>query len=299
MSDTAINVTDLCMVYKTKTVLDHVSLTIPRGQHVALLGPNGAGKSTLVEILAGFRRPSAGRVRVLGENPLTDSLEWRSKVSMVFQIWNDHKEWRVRDFLAYVATSYRLAGQTPPDVDGMMEAVGVSDKAKARLKTLSGGQRRRVDVAAALLGSPELLFLDEPTTGFDPEIRRSFHSLIKSLGSGTTVVWTTHDLAEAEATCDRIVMLSAGAIVADGSARELRSRFTSGTRVSWRDEEGLYHEREVERPASLLAELAVQEGVTDIEVRQSSLEDIYMAIFSEESRTDAFATTPTHLVGAH
>lgn len=299
MSETAIDVTDLCMVYKTKTVLDHVSLTIPRGQHVALLGPNGAGKSTLVEILAGFRRPSAGRVRVLGDNPLTESLEWRRKVGMVFQVWNDHKEWRVRDFLTYVATSYNLAGQVPPDVEEMMERVGIAEKAKARLKTLSGGQRRRVDVAAALLGSPELLFLDEPTTGFDPEIRRSFHSLIKSLGNETTVVWTTHDLAEAEAACDRILMISSGAIVADGSASELRSRFTSGTRVSWRDREGLYHEREVDRPASLLAELAAQDGVTDLEVRQSSLEDIYMAIFSEEPTPGSFVPTPSHLVGAH
>ncbi|PPI41096.1 MULTISPECIES: ABC transporter ATP-binding protein [unclassified Rathayibacter] len=284
----AISVEGLRMRYGAKDVLAGVTLDVERGQRIAVLGPNGAGKSTMIEILEGFRRPSAGRVRVLDADPLDAPSVWRSRIGIVLQAWRDHGTWRVRELLELVAASHDAArpGVALP-VGEMLRSVGLEDLADRRLATLSGGQRRRVDVAAALIGRPELVFLDEPTTGFDPEIRAAFHELIRALTPETTVLWATHDLHEAEAMCDRIVILARGSVEADGSPEELRDRFASGTTVRWRADGGL-HTEHVGDPAPVLARLSAQ-GVdlSGLEVRRASLEDAYLAIVAGSEAVDA------------
>lgn len=287
----SIKVDSLSMQYGTKRVLNGISLEVPAGQRIAVLGPNGAGKSTMIEVFEGFRRPSAGRLSVLGENPASASSEWKSQLGIVLQAWRDHGSWRVRDFLQYMATAHNSAGRTARDVDEMLDLVDLKTSAKQQLRSLSGGQRRRVDVAAALIGHPDLLFLDEPTTGFDPEIRRSFHRLISALAGGTTIVWATHDLHEAEAMCDRIVILVGGKIVADGSPAHLRQVMADNSRVSWRTSVGSFH-RNLPDPMPLLASLVNgEQEIYDLEVKQGSLEDAYLAIVRDnESSLTPVAT---------
>ncbi|AZZ56756.1 ABC transporter ATP-binding protein [Rathayibacter iranicus] len=284
----AVSVEALRMRYGVKDVLADVTLHVERGQRIAILGPNGAGKSTLIEILEGFRRPSAGRVRVLDADPIGAPAMWRSRIGIVLQVWRDHGTWRVREFLEFVAAAHDAArpGVALP-VHDVLLSVGLSDLRDRRLATLSGGQRRRVDVAAALIGRPELVFLDEPTTGFDPEIRASFHELIRTLTPDTTVLWATHDLHEAEAMCDRIVILVRGAVEADGTPDELRDRLGSGTTIRWRTEGRLHTER-VDDPAPVLARLSAG-GVdlSGLEVRRASLEDAYLSIVAGSENVDA------------
>jgi ABC-2 type transport system ATP-binding protein len=220
-----ISVEGLCMRYRTLDVLRDVAFQVRRGEVLALLGPNGAGKTTTVEILEGFRRPSAGQVRVLGANPLTADRRWRARTGIVLQSWQDHGKWRVREFLAYQASYYRpyAAGQAPGlwDADDLLAAVGLAGQARTPVRRLSGGQRRRLDLAIAVAGRPELLFLDEPTAGLDPQARREFHDLLTGIRCelGTTVLMTTHDLDEAGRLAGRIIILAGGLI-------ELRQAFS-------------------------------------------------------------------------
>src|SRR4051812_31950369 len=206
-----IDVRDLRMRYGTKDVLHGVSFTARKGEVLVLLGPNGAGKTTTIEILEGFRMRSAGEVRVLGRDPAIGDERWRARLGVVLQSWRDHGKWRVREFLAHLGTYY--APYTTPRIkrpwhpDELIEAVGLTEHAGKKLRTLSGGQRRRLDVGIGLVGRPELLFLDEPTASFDPRARREFHDLVRRVvGIGeTTVLLTTHDLDEAEKLADRIL----------------------------------------------------------------------------------------------
>ena len=274
----AVDVRGLSTRYGERLVLDGLDLEIPAGQRVAVLGPNGAGKSTLIEILEGIRRPSSGELAVLGVDPATAPESWKSRIGVVLQSWRDHGAWRVEDLLAYIAAAHRSAGRTELwDVGELLGAVGLAEQARQRLRPLSGGQRRRIDVAAALLGCPELLFLYEPTTGFDPVVRRDFHRLMNSLAPGTTIVWATHDLQEAQKMCDRILILNGGRITADGSPEGLRTAMSSETTVTWRTGAGPQGRRLAE-PRELIAELAVDPDVDDLEVRRGSLEDAYLAI---------------------
>ncbi len=186
----------LSMRYGDASVLDDVDLSVGRGEVVALLGPNGAGKTTTVEILEGFRPRSAGHVCVLGADPAHGDDAWRARMGIVLQSWRDHSKWRVRDLLRYQSQLYARFRETSWNVDDLLVAVALDDKADQPIARLSGGQRRRLDLALGLAGRPELLFLDEPTASLDPQARRDFHALIHRAVTelGTTVLMTTHDL---------------------------------------------------------------------------------------------------------
>lgn len=269
----AIEVRDVSMSYGHKLALDGVSFSIAPGEKVALLGPNGAGKSTLIEILAGFRSPSAGSVTVLGTNPLTTTQGGRGGVGLMLQNWQDHAKWQVGQFLLQVATSM---GKSPAQARDLASRVGLGECWDTRLRALSGGQRRKVDLASALMGDPGLLILDEPTTGFDVESRREFQRLVLDVASPTTVLWATHDLVEAEAVCDRIVMLSDGHVAANDTPQELRARHARHTTVTWTSHGTRHTQRTIDNVNELLLTLLLRGEAEDLEVRRSSLEDVYL-----------------------
>ena len=281
----AVDVCDLWMRYGSTDILKGVTFTIRRGEVVALLGPNGAGKTTTIEIMEGFRVHSAGRVAVLGADPSQAGERWRARVGVVLQTWRDHAKWRVRELLehlgAYYAPYSTKAIQRPWDIDELLAAVGLTECAHKRIARLSGGQRRRLDVAIGIVGRPELLFLDEPTAGFDPEARREFHELVHQqvARDRTTVLITTHDLDEADKLADRVLVLAGGQIIADGSPDELSSRMSTQAEVRWsRDSQRYVHStREATR---FVRDLFAQygEAIRDLEVRRASLEDTYVAL---------------------
>ncbi|GIM95834.1 ABC transporter ATP-binding protein [Paractinoplanes toevensis] len=285
VDERVIDVRDLRMRYGAKDVLAGVSFTARRGEVLALLGPNGAGKTTTIEILEGFRMRSAGEVRVLGVDPAGAGEHWRARVGVVLQSWRDHGKWRVRELLKHLGTYYAPYStdeiRRPWPVDDLLDAVGLTAHADQRVMRLSGGQRRRLDVAIGIVGRPELLFLDEPTTGFDPAARREFHDLVHRLTDvdETTILLTTHDLDEAEKLADRIVILNDGLIIADGSADQLSRQVTGLTEVRWtRDGQRFIHA--AEDATAFVRQLFLQYGedIADLEVRRNSLEDTYMKL---------------------
>ncbi|ORM37897.1 ABC transporter ATP-binding protein [Williamsia sp. 1135] len=280
----AIRVDGLRMRYGTTDVLDDLTFDIPAGQKVAVLGPNGAGKSTLIEILEGMRRPSGGQVSVLGHQPDSAPEQWRSRLGVVLQAWRDHGTWKVADFLRYVSAAHRAAGVTDLwPVPELLAAVELDDRAGQQIRSLSGGQRRRVDVAAALISRPELLFLDEPTTGFDPEIRQSFYELIHNLAQSTTIIWATHNLHEAEEMCERIIILNGGQVVADGSPTELRSTLASTSTVTWMSPHGPQRRTVADSDALIRDLVTGSEHVWDMDVRRGNLEQVYLSIVREDN----------------
>ncbi len=291
---TAVAVSDLRMRYGTKDVLHGVSFAIQRGEVVTLLGPNGAGKTTIIEILEGFRSPSAGAVEVLGIDPAHADEDWRARVGIVLQSWRDHGKWRVRQLLQNLGQFYEPYATAdrprPRPIDELIETVGLTEQADQRISTLSGGQRRRLDVAIGLIGRPELLFLDEPTAGFDPEARHDFHGLVRGLSDSeeTTIFLTTHDLDEAEKLADRIVILASGRIVADGTADDLARSVSTTAEVRWiRD--GVRHTETTTDATAFVRELLASDGsgVEELEVRRASLEDTYMAMVRRDEAPDA------------
>ncbi|WP_084124597.1 ABC transporter ATP-binding protein [Demequina sp. NBRC 110054] len=278
MSAPAIRITDLHKHYGDLHAVDGLDLEIPRGEVFALLGPNGAGKSTTVEILEGFRKRTSGEVEVLGEDPQRASKEWRHRVGVMLQGTSERGLLTARESLQYAASLYRDAR----DVDEMLAAVGLTEKAGAKPATLSGGQRRRLDVALALIGRPELVFLDEPTTGFDPEARRQFWGLIESVrGDGTTVVLTTHYLDEADHLADRIGIIASGSLVALDTPEGLRSR-ASDARVSW-VEDGVHRVEQTPSASAFLRDLLARTPgeIEALEVRHPSLEDVYLQMIGD------------------
>jgi len=292
-----LDVRDLRMRYGSKDVLDGVSFTARRGEVLALLGPNGAGKTTTIEILEGFRMRSAGEVRVLGTDPATAGEDWRARIGVVLQSWRDHGKWRVRELLHHLGTYYadfstpRLPRPWP--ADELIELVGLGPQAGLRINRLSGGQRRRLDVAIGIVGRPEVLFLDEPTVGFDPAARREFHDLVHRLTDvdDTTVLLTTHDLDEAEKLADRIVILAAGRIIAEGSADQLSRRVAGEAEIRW-SRGGSRYVHAAADATGFVRELFLQYGedIADLEVRRSSLEDTYMSLVRDfEAGRDATA----------
>jgi ABC-2 type transport system ATP-binding protein len=270
------------MSYGPTEVLRGVDFTLAPGEVVALLGPNGAGKTTTIEILEGFRAPSAGRTTVLGVEPIGADEAWRARVGVVLQSWRDHARWRVRELLAHLGEFYRPYATPerprPWPTDDLLARVGLAEKANRQILSLSGGERRRLDVAVGLVGRPELLFLDEPTAGFDPRARRDFHDLIHSLADDeVTILLTTHDLDEAERLADRILVLAGGRIVADGSPDTLRRRVSTTAEVRWA-RDGATHVHSTDDPAEYLREVLGAPGgaITDLEVRRATLEDAYL-----------------------
>jgi len=283
--DLVLDVRDLRMRYGRTGVLSGVSFGARRGEVLALLGPNGAGKTTTIEILEGFRMRSSGQVSVLGTDPAHGGEAWRARIGVVLQSWRDHGKWQVRELLAHLGSYYApYSGSGVPrpwDADELIATVGLTEQAGQRVRRLSGGQRRRLDVAIGIVGRPELLFLDEPTAGFDPEARREFHDLVHRLADReeATILLTTHDLDEAEKLADRILILAGGRIVADGSADELSRLMSTQAEVRWsRDGQRFVHS--ADEPTRFVRELFRQygESVEDLEVRRASLEDTYMAL---------------------
>ena len=280
-----LDVRDLRMRYGRNDVLAGVTFAARRGEVLSLLGPNGAGKTTTIEILEGFRMRSAGRVSVLGVDPAHGGEAWRARIGVVQQSWRDHAKWHVRELLMHLGRYYAPYSTAelprPWDADELLATVGLTELAGQKIRRLSGGQRRRLDVAIGIVGRPELLFLDEPTAGFDPQARRDFHDLVHRLSDldETTILLTTHDLDEAEKLADRILILAGGQIVADGSADELSRRMSTQAEVRWsRDGQRFVHS--ADDPTRFVRELFRQygESVEDLEVRRASLEDTYMAL---------------------
>ncbi|GAA2904635.1 multidrug ABC transporter ATP-binding protein [Actinoplanes cyaneus] len=288
VAEPVIEVRDLRMRYGPKEVLNGIGFSARPGEVLALLGPNGAGKTTTIEILEGFRRRSAGHVRVLGTDPEHGGERWRARLGVVLQSWRDHGKWQVRELLEHVGLHY-LPFRTeqivrPWPVDELLDAVGLTGAGRTRVSKLSGGQRRRLDVAIGIVGRPELLFLDEPTVGFDPAARRDFHDLIHELTdmADTTVLLTTHDLDEAEKLADRILILAGGRIIASGSADELSRRVAGESEIRWtRDGQRFVHS--TADATAYVRELFRQygEAIGDLEVRRSSLEETYMKLVHE------------------
>ena len=280
----SVRVRGLRKSYGDVAAVDGVDLDIYHGEVFALLGPNGAGKTTTVEILEGYRRRDGGEVTVLGTDPGHAGREWRSRIGIVLQSNADADELTVREMIRYFAAYY----PHPADPDAVIESVGLTEKAGARLRQLSGGQRRRVDVALGIVGNPELLFLDEPTTGFDPEARRQFWHLIKGLADGgTTILLTTHYLDEAEALAHRVAVIAAGRIRAVGPPSELGGRGTARATVSWMTGDGR-RSLETDTPSAVVTELAARfDGeVPELTVTRPSLEDIYLAMIGHAGGTE-------------
>lgn len=278
-----IDVNGLRMSYGTKEVLTVLDFAIEPGSVTALLGPNGAGKTTTVEILEGFRMRSAGDVSVLGSDPAHGNETWRAGMGIVLQEWNDNGKWRVRDLLSHFADYYRPYSD-PWDADDLLALVGLGDLAQQRVQTLSGGQRRRLDVAAGIVGNPALLFLDEPTTGFDPHARREFHELIHRLTDvdGTTVLLTTHDLDEAEKLADRILILAGGQIIADGSPDALARKVRATAEVRWK-QDGQLHVHATDNATEYVRKLLATDAgaVTGLDIHRANLEDAYLTLVTQ------------------
>jgi ABC-2 type transport system ATP-binding protein len=294
--DIAIEVRDLRMRYGSTDVLRGVDFTARRGEVIALLGPNGAGKTTTIEILEGFRMRSAGHVEVLGTDPAHGDERWRARLGIVLQSWRDHAKWQVRELLDYIGSYYPCYSDDrvtrPWHTDELIDLVGLREHAHKRIGRLSGGQRRRLDVAIGIVGRPELLFLDEPTAGFDPEARRDFHDVVHRLADvdETTILLTTHDLDEADKLADRILILGGGKVIADGSPDWLALRCSSEAEVRWsRDGQRFVHG--TTDATGFVRDLFTQYGteIADLEVRRATLEDSYMALVrgSEAGRGDA------------
>jgi ABC-2 type transport system ATP-binding protein len=284
----AIEVKNLHKRYGDFEAVRGIDLEVPPGQVFGLLGPNGAGKTTTVEILEGYRERTGGDVQVLGFDPGQRPRELRARTGIVLQSTGLYSHIRVREALEHFATMY----PHPRDVDEVMRLTGLQGKERATTRTLSGGQLRRLDLALALVGDPELIFLDEPTTGFDPAARRAAWDTIRSLkGLGKTVLLTTHYLDEAQALADRVAIIKDGRILTEGAPRELQP--TALYRVAYRDGDGLLVECETDDPTALLHELtsaALERGerLEGLTVTRPTLEDIYL----ELTAADESAVSP-------
>ncbi|MET8529206.1 ABC transporter ATP-binding protein [Micromonospora sp. NPDC005172] len=276
----AISVRGLRKAYGDNVAVAGVDLDVHRGEVFALLGPNGAGKTTTVEILEGYRHRDAGEVAVLGADPARPDAGWRSRVGFVLQGTGEFDELTVAEVVRHFSGFY-------PDADDpakVIERVGLAAKAKARTHTLSGGQKRRLDVALGIIGRPELLFLDEPTTGFDPEARREFWELIRDLAAaGTTILLTTHYLDEAETLADRVGVIAGGRLVEVAAPNRLGNRQESLATVSWRTPEGVRESAQSATPTAFVADLAARYGgeVPGLTVTRPTLEDVYLTMIGQ------------------
>ncbi|WP_053203188.1 ABC transporter ATP-binding protein [Jiangella muralis] len=283
MTTSAIRVRGLRKAYAGVTAVSGLDLDVAHGEVFALLGPNGAGKTTTVEILEGYRRRDAGEVSVLGADPARPDAGWRARIGIVLQSSGGHDELTVQELVHHFAGYYPGAR----DPDDVIAAVGLDEKRATRARHLSGGQRRRLDVALGILGNPELLFLDEPTTGFDPEARREFWALITSLADGgTTIVLTTHYLDEAEQLAGRVGVIAGGRIVALDTPDRLGGRDHDLAVVRW-SEDGRQRTERTAEPTALVAQLAGRLGgeVPGLIVSRATLEDVYLRLIGQPEQT--------------
>jgi ABC-2 type transport system ATP-binding protein len=283
LSDPVISIRGLRKSYRDTEAVRGIDLEVLPGEVFAFLGPNGAGKTTTVEILEGYRRRSGGEVEVLGEDPERAGRAWRERIGVVLQSGRLEPYLTVAESLSLYAGYYRA----PRPVEEVIEAIGLTGKADERTGRLSGGQQRRLDVGMALVGDPDLLFLDEPTTGFDPEARRGAWDVIAGLRElGKTVFLTTHYMDEAQRLADRVAVIAGGEIVARGTPEDLGNRESRPARISYR-ENGREVELETTTPVQTLNELtgrALAEGIEieGLEVTRPSLEDVYLELTKSE-----------------
>jgi ABC-2 type transport system ATP-binding protein len=273
--DLAVQVRNLSKSYGRVQALQGLDLDIARGEIFAILGPNGAGKSTTIEILEGHRKRDAGQVSVLGEDPGSAGRSWRARIGIVLQETSDFGMLTVQETVQMFAKCYGAARTSAE----LLELVGLAPSARSRVRTLSGGQRRRLDVALGIIGYPELLFLDEPTTGFDPEARRAFWDLIRLLASdGTTIVLTTHYLEEAAALADRVAVVTGGRLAALDSPAHLTAHAASAATVTWMDGDApqVY---QTDRPTELIRRLSTEGNeLAQLTVTRPTLEDAYLSL---------------------
>ena len=278
----AIEVRGLSKKYGNKVAVNSIDLTVERGEIFALLGPNGAGKTTTVEILEGYRVANSGQIRVLGFDPATKGAfaqKWRNQIGIVLQSTNDAADLSVLETISHFANYY----EKPRDVKQVIKEVGLEEKVNAKVRELSGGQRRRLDVALGIIGSPELLFLDEPTTGFDPEARRSFWELIRTLKSeGTTILLTTHYLDEAQALADRVGVINEGVIIEIATPDTLGGRNNAPAKVTWL-ENGATQELLTKNPTEEVLKLSQRfnNQIPELQVLRPNLEEIYLRMIGE------------------
>ena len=278
-----IEVRDLRKAYGGNKALHGVDLSIAQGEIFALLGPNGAGKTTCVEILEGFRHRDSGDVKVLGMDPELSghgARQFRNRIGIVLQSTSDAGDLTVNETIRHFSGYY----SKPRDPDEVVIAVGLEEKKDALIRSLSGGQRRRLDVGLGIIGSPELLFLDEPTTGFDPEARRSFWALIRQLqNGGSTILLTTHYLDEAEALADRVAVINRGKIIETSTPANLGGRATSLARVQW-EENGVMREEFSAEPTGVVTRLSQKftGEIPKLSIVRPTLEDIYLTMIGLE-----------------
>ncbi|MEW2572538.1 ABC transporter ATP-binding protein [Streptomyces sp. NPDC047070] len=280
-NELAVAVRGLRKRYGDVTAVDGIDLGIRQGEVFGLLGPNGAGKSTTVEILQGNRSRDAGEVSVLGTDPVNATRAWRSRVGIVWQDESAPPELTVGETVRHFARYY----PKPRDPEEVIGLVGLEQKTGSRIKALSGGQRRRLDVALGVIGGPDLLLLDEPTTGFDPAARRQFWELIRRLADeGTTILLTTHYLEEAEALADRLAVIARGLVVAEGEPAELRDRFGTEAVVGWTESDGSPRTERTGTPTRTVAELMRRfDGeIPGLRVVRPTLEDVYLRLTGQE-----------------
>ena len=277
-----ITATDVTKKYGDFTALAGVSIHVDAGECLAILGPNGAGKTTLTEILEGYRQRDGGQASVLGVDPSKPTGAWKAKLGIVLQNATDMADLTVSETIKHFARYY----PNPADSDQVMTAVGLTEKADSRNGKLSGGQRRRLDVALGIIGNPEVLFLDEPTTGFDPEARREFWVLIDRLKSnGTTILLTTHYLDEAQYLADRVAVIARGRIVAQGAPDSIGHR--GDAIVTW-TEAGREQSQSTTTPTAFVEELSARfvGEIPHLAIRRASLEDAYLELIAHDRQTN-------------
>ena len=278
----AIEVYGLVKKYGDKTAVAGIDLLVNQGEIFALLGPNGAGKTTTVEILEGYRNANAGEIKVLGFNPATKgsaAQSWRNRIGIVLQSASDAADLSVIEMVSHFANYY----ENPKNVDQVIKDVGLTEKLNAKVHELSGGQRRRLDVALGIIGSPELLFLDEPTTGFDPEARRSFWDLIRTLKQeGTTILLTTHYLDEAQELADRVGVINNGQLIEVATPSTLGGRNNAPAKVMW-VENGVSKEILTSNPSEEVIRLNQHFNgqIPELQVLRPNLEEIYLRMIGE------------------
>jgi ABC-2 type transport system ATP-binding protein len=293
LAEPVISIRGLRKSYGEAEAVRGIDLEVMRGEVFAFLGPNGAGKTTTVEILEGYRKRSSGEVSVLGEDPERAGREWRERIGIVLQSGRLDPYLTVRESLDLYAGYFRA----PRPTEEVIALVGLEEQAEQRARRLSGGQQRRLDVGMALVGDPELLFLDEPTTGFDPSARRQFWEVIAGLRElGKTIFLTTHYMDEAQRLADRVTIIAAGRIVARGTPADLGARDSGATTIRYRTA-GREVEVETTDPVKTLHELtgaaiAKGEDLDGLEVTRPTLEDVYLELTAEESADDEAADAP-------
>lgn len=286
--DTAVRVRGLIKKYGDKTVVGGLDLDIQHGEVFALLGPNGAGKTTTIEILEGYRKRDGGTVSVLGQDPQTAGGDWRQRIGIVAQTATDAAELTVAEVVRSFAGYYKHSR----DPEEVISLVGLTEKRNTRIRRLSGGQRRRVDVALGIIGDPALLFLDEPTTGFDPGARRQFWELIRALRTGgTTILLTTHYLDEVEQLADRVAVIADGKLLDLGTPQSIGGADSRTAVVRYTDLDGTKKTIPTATPSAVLREMlgATSGELADLEVVRPTLEDVYLALIGENPQDAAIS----------